>query len=444
MSAADVQPVSPDTKTCVVCELPIEDGHLRGMGDGSGSQFAHDACYWRKKYEEAEDICPNSDDIIPDIISDPKKPWATLYVGGVISKRCGICNRVIHIDEVIRGVDQEGIKGAKPAQVVHEVCYWRAEAEKWEAAYHDNKTIGDFTSELQDRAAMTDNLEHLKAKIEELVVVRDSYWADRKQLKAELLSLQDKYGEAVDLAQKSGKQAASQALKLVALRKKFDSLENTQVANVEGEAKYKILFEQAQKERDTLMKAARTQQEDRMIQDSELITLREKFDDLESALCTEIDRGAGWQRSIQDLKAANRSLNTNLQNTREECRKELRKANKDLGDALDAVRSSDEILEIEPGGIYKVHLNVKHRIEQLEAECFSLAAGACPVDGGLVGGEGGTSFCTLVRRQEGDLGKIVSWAAGELCQSPVAGDVEIESCGECAPCLAKEIKEKAH
>ncbi|MCK4784798.1 MAG: hypothetical protein KAV87_13685, partial [Desulfobacteraceae bacterium] len=56
MSAADVQPVSPDTKTCVVCELPIEDGHLRGMGDGSGSQFAHDACYWRKKYEEAEDI----------------------------------------------------------------------------------------------------------------------------------------------------------------------------------------------------------------------------------------------------------------------------------------------------------------------------------------------------------------------------------------------------
>lgn len=330
MSAEEVQPIP--VEICVVCELPIEDGHMRGMGDGSGNQFAH------------------------------------------------------------------------------EVCYWRARAEKWEAAYHDNKTIGDFTSELQDRAAMTDNIEHLKAKLEEVGASGDP----REQARAML-------EESVRMA----------------LEKNLE-LRSAKVVELE-------------KERDVLMKAARMSQSDRMDQDAELITLRKKFDHLESVLCTEIDRGAGWQKTINDLQAANKSLSTNLKNAREECRKEvarktkeLRKANKDLGDALDAVRSSDEILEIEPGGIYKVHLNVKHRIEQLEAECFSLAAGVCPVDGGLVVGEGGTSFCTLARRQEGDLGKIVSWAAGEFCQSPVAGDVRMEDCRECAPCLAKEIKERAH
>lgn len=38
------------------------------------------------------------------------------------------------------------------------------------------------------------------------------------------------------------------------------------------------------------------------------------------------------------------------------------------------------------------------RAENLEAENFRLAAGACIVDGGLVGDEGGTPVCTLQKR----------------------------------------------
>lgn len=34
---------------CVVCTLPIADGVMRGMGDGGGQRFAHDACYWRSE-----------------------------------------------------------------------------------------------------------------------------------------------------------------------------------------------------------------------------------------------------------------------------------------------------------------------------------------------------------------------------------------------------------
>jgi hypothetical protein len=38
---------------CVICGCPIT-GTMRGMGDGNGNKFAHDACYWRKRAEEAE------------------------------------------------------------------------------------------------------------------------------------------------------------------------------------------------------------------------------------------------------------------------------------------------------------------------------------------------------------------------------------------------------
>lgn len=35
------------------------------------------------------------------------------------------------------------------------------------------------------------------------------------------------------------------------------------------------------------------------------------------------------------------------------------------------------------------------RIEQLEKECFALAAGQCIVDGGLMGDEYGNQYCAL-------------------------------------------------
>ena len=35
--------------TCVVCQTPIEDGVMRGFGDGAGDRFAHDSCYWRRE-----------------------------------------------------------------------------------------------------------------------------------------------------------------------------------------------------------------------------------------------------------------------------------------------------------------------------------------------------------------------------------------------------------
>lgn len=43
-----------DAKRCVVCELPITTGLMRGMGDGSDDRFAHEVCYWRDQAESAE------------------------------------------------------------------------------------------------------------------------------------------------------------------------------------------------------------------------------------------------------------------------------------------------------------------------------------------------------------------------------------------------------
>lgn len=51
-----------------------------------------------------------------------------------------------------------------------------------------------------------------------------------------------------------------------------------------------------------------------------------------------------------------------------------------LGEAPDWKAFSDEVLVA---------------LRESEAECFKLAAGACIVDGGLVGDDGGTPYCTL-------------------------------------------------
>jgi hypothetical protein len=40
------------------------------------------------------------------------------------------------------------------------------------------------------------------------------------------------------------------------------------------------------------------------------------------------------------------------------------------------------------------------RVAELEAENFQLAAGQCIVHGGLVGDEGGSPYCTLIKRAE--------------------------------------------
>jgi hypothetical protein len=40
---------------CVVCGLPITDGVMWGMGDGTGERFGHDRCYWRTEARKLED-----------------------------------------------------------------------------------------------------------------------------------------------------------------------------------------------------------------------------------------------------------------------------------------------------------------------------------------------------------------------------------------------------
>ena len=53
----------PPAACCVLCSLPITVGGIRGMGDGSGNRFAHEACYWRKRAEDAETIGDYADDL---------------------------------------------------------------------------------------------------------------------------------------------------------------------------------------------------------------------------------------------------------------------------------------------------------------------------------------------------------------------------------------------
>jgi hypothetical protein len=59
------------------------------------------------------------------------------------------------------------------------------------------------------------------------------------------------------------------------------------------------------------------------------------------------------------------------------------------------------------------------RIEALEAENFKLAAGACTVEGGLVGDEHGHVYCSLKARIEALERELaaMAWAERERCAS---------------------------
>lgn len=39
---------------CTICDSPIEDGVMRGTGDGTGRKFAHERCYWRREAKGVE------------------------------------------------------------------------------------------------------------------------------------------------------------------------------------------------------------------------------------------------------------------------------------------------------------------------------------------------------------------------------------------------------
>jgi predicted RNase H-like nuclease (RuvC/YqgF family) len=55
--------------------------------------------------------------------------------------------------------------GEQVRAIIENLEYERA---KWEQAYHDVMTVGDFPTELQDRVALTDNNEQLQAHVSNL------------------------------------------------------------------------------------------------------------------------------------------------------------------------------------------------------------------------------------------------------------------------------------
>jgi uncharacterized small protein (DUF1192 family) len=65
---------------------------------------------------------------------------------------------------------------------------------------------------------------------------------------------------------------------------------------------------------------------------------------------------------------------------------------------------------------------LRAEVARLEAENFTLAAGVCVVDGGLIGDEGGTPYCTLraeVERLRGGLKPIaIGYAAAPNAAPP--------------------------
>jgi uncharacterized protein YceH (UPF0502 family) len=51
------------------------------------------------------------------------------------------------------------------------------------------------------------------------------------------------------------------------------------------------------------------------------------------------------------------------------------------------------------------------QVKELQQECFSLAAGTCIIDGGLVGDDGGTPYCTMKKRAEAAEAEVASLRA---------------------------------
>lgn len=140
------------------------------------------------------------------------------------------------------------------------------------------------------------------------------------------------------------------------------------------------------------------------------------------------------------------------------CKQKCASLEEDISE-LEQLRAEDDAvikglegdLEKEPGattmqkiqvdGIdYWAHPRLVAYIRKMERHNFSLAAGVCPVEGGLLGDDGGTPYCTLQKSM-----------AAKPCQNPIEKrgekyevawgekrrDYEYTDCGTCETCQAK-------